>query len=394
MGAALLSPCNRFLAWDPEEVYIQKMLKRALEFGGMRLTLARSAEMSGNVGQSALTVWRPGQQILAMWVEWIESVDGWDPLRRRFLEPSFAHESDIPRGKDCETDIIGNTLCGPSDQARTSKSRPASRSFWRAKIAFDEADAPPGAPPRSFWCILQIASAIEERRIECTTMDIQSAKKLAGHADSFNAHIKMAAVAEADGCDVDVESMPCVTVSVPTGCRVVQSPVPQFFCPGDEIVLYPYRADCVSKFVYDSTEMYVDLPQTFFHYVTWRSNGEDLITDLQGVEGEDGSVLLVCPSASENQDRGDGGIHGGLISSLVNVGMPFATSHDNRDGASPNAILTHLTSSTMPVLQQALFDRLHPRCSLLCRTFDPERKSAKFSSSRHRACGFGKFGCG
>merc|ERR1711920_462029 len=101
----------------------------------------------------------------------------------------------------------------------------------------------------------------------------------------------------------------------------------------------------------------------FFHYVSWVTGGQECVSDLQGLEDEDGSVILCNPCMPRRTGWGAGSC----------FGPPGPGG-----GANPQ-----------------LFDRLHPKCGPLCKSFDPDRrtKPGRRNCGVPISCGFNAPGC-
>merc|ERR1712187_911112 len=115
-----------------------------------------------------------------------------------------------------------------------------------------------------------------------------------------------------------------------------------------KVLLYPFGETTVDKFVYDGKEDFVEMPHAFFHYVVNASGGKDMVTDLQGVIDEDGDLLLVDPLLVQAPSV-----------TVANLLAVAATGGGHSKGAGSDE-----------------FNRLHPRCGQLCKTFDPHRKGS------------------
>jgi hypothetical protein len=191
--------------------------------------------------------------------------------------------------------------------------------------------------------------------------DLEDVKDAASHAHRFNLHLSRA---HGDG-----DSLPCVKVAVPAACFVIggSSCREELAQPGDAVLLHPYSAQEVQKFVYDGSEDFVELPQAFFHYTACQTSGMHFVCDIQGSEDEHGNILLVDPLVLRAPRPG----LGDLLSALP--------------GGSA------LGSNSAPVGPSAeLFDQLHPRCGGLCKAFDPQRKRMH----QHGKCGLSQMSCG
>lgn len=339
MGSTFsLAPCSRFLEdheWAPEEVFIQKMMRRALENDGSKLALIVAAMPVEDPTGTSLTLFPPGVKINTIWIEKLEKVKTWGPLGNTWGS-----------GRRVDTQTEFDSFSSRSQ----AKSQQHSRDHWRAKIITENGSG----EHKEQWCLLQVATSHQERTTEHALNDIKAANQVASYARDYN--MILHTMASPTG-----EPAPCVRVCVPIGCKVIQSPVPHFFVPGDMITLLPYQADEVAKFVTNGRENYLEIPQTFFHYVAWKSDCRECVVDLMGIEEDDGSILLVNPHLVRAPESN-------IVSNFVST----------QDGAVTPA---HVTPE--------MFDRLHPQCGPLCRSFDPERRS----KPGRKHCGL-TVGCG
>mmetsp|Transcript_150782 Transcript_150782/g.420295 ORF Transcript_150782/g.420295 Transcript_150782/m.420295 type:complete len:361 (-) Transcript_150782:98-1180(-) len=346
MGAAL-SLCIVDDSWEPEEVFIQKILKRYLDSGEAKLSLAIATlpnEPSSGAGRNLFS---PADRITEVWIETLQVVKGWAPLRWRFGTSGVSAGS--THGED-----------KPATQGQGLR-------FWRAKVI----TALSNGDERSQWCLLQVATSPADRTMENAMLDRKDALKVTGYARKFNQHLLQC---EAGVEAVDTEGMPGISVCLPVVCKVLQSPVPQFFARGDAVLLLPYTANEVTKFVFDGHEDFLEIPHAFFHYITWSSGGSECVSDLQGSEEDDGSVILVNPCMPRPFAFGTG-----LLFDAMNAGAPQTGVALRPPNPSPQ-----------------MFDKLHPRCGPLCRTFDPDRRAKPLR--RHCgvpvSCGLSQPACG
>jgi len=337
MGAAL-SLCIVDDSWEPEEVFVQKILKRYLDNGEAKLSLAVASLPNAPKGASR-SLFSPSDRIVEVWIETLQVVKGWAPLKWRFRASAVQAAAAVP-AMTANEEGQRQLLTGPSQR------------FWRAKVVVTLANG----EERTQWCLLQVAMAPENRTIENAMIDRKDAERVAAYAGAFNQHmLKDEAHADAGYHDGGI---PRVTVCIPVVCKVLQSPVPQFFARGDAVLLLPYSASEVTKFIYDGKEDFLEIPHSFFHYITWSSGGRDCISDLQGAEEDNGSVLLVSPCVPRPLAFGSG-----IFEQGTGEGVP----------------------QRVPELSPQMFDRLHPRCGPLCKTFDPDRRARPM----RKHCGLG-----
>lgn len=260
-------------------------------------------------------------------MEQMEHCKGWQPLAFRY-----------------ERVILGQPGPQPGQSPSAYMAKSSGYKYWRARVLDDNQHATGAKGER--WCMLQIANNPEDRTPENIRLDMIDAEGVAAHAQRFN--VQMARLS-----GDDPETVPGIKVCIPTGAMVVESPVPQIFSPGDALSLLPYSAFDVTKFVYDGNDQFLEIPHAFFHHVAWATGGTELVSDLQGIEEEDGSVLLVNPCLTKSGP-----------SAALQRGPP-------RCGPPP------------PVPSPELFEKLHPNCGPVCKTFDPERRG----KPQKRHCG-------
>lgn len=233
------------------------------------------------------------------------------------------------------------------------------RSFWRVKVMVRGG---PGSFAQERVCLLQVAANARDRRLANVALDVQDCLAVASYAHNFNSLVYEQGLGEA---------APRVQIAAPVGCEVLGSLTPQWITAEDVVLLYPYVHDDVQKFLFDGAEDFSELPHAFFHYVAYSSAGKEFAWDLQGFEDESGSVLLIDPCMMRTPAP--------TIVDMVGAVTPSAFSLDR--GEPP-------ISQVSPSQQR--FESLHPRCTQLCRAFDPHRRGAR---DRGR-CGVSKFACG
>merc|ERR1712226_143448 len=167
------------------------------------------------------------------------------------------------------------------------------------------------------------------------------------------------------GEEDEPESVPGIRVCAPVGCFVLGSAVPDVVNAGEAVSLVAYPSPVVKKFVFEGGEDFLELPQAFFHYVTWLSGGREFVGDIQGMQ-DDHDVLIVDP---------------------VVLRPPKATMGDII-GVVASAALSDAEQSQDKSEQR--FNVWHPRCGQLCKGFDPQRRSMK----DRKACGLSLPSCG
>jgi len=229
----------------------------------------------------------------------------------------------------------------------------AAQRFWGAKII--ASDGKGGF--EEHWCMLQVAVSLKDRSMESVKAMVDDSKDVASYAQRFNEQTARA-------CGAEDSEAPGVRVCAPVGCFVLGSTLPDVVRPGEAVSLTPYPAATVKKFVFEGGEDFVELPQAFFHYVSWVSGGKETVGDLQGVQDE-ADVLLVDPVLLRASKPGIGELIGALAS-----GPGEQTAQSS--------------------VEQHRFDLWHPRCGQLCRAFDPQRRNVH----GRRACGMSLPSCG
>merc|ERR1712107_646161 len=81
--------------------------------------------------------------------------------------------------------------------------------------------------------------------------------------------------------------------AAPVACTVIHSSYPAMIPAATPCTLFPYPLQEVTKFVFDGTETFMELPQAYFHYAAFASNGKHLLYDVQGGEMESGDCILI-----------------------------------------------------------------------------------------------------
>lgn len=208
--------------------------------------------------------------------------------------------------------------------------------------------------------VLQIPSLPDERTQENAELDVADAKTAISYAVRFNNSMEQAA---AQG-----DPVPRVRIAAPVACEVLISAHPAMIPMGSTCTLTPYVAPDVQKFVFDGSEDFVEVPQAFFHFAAFASGGKELLCDLQGTFEEESEVLILDPCVLKAELPSVAELVGGARAAVGPSGAPAAV--------------------TRPT--PALFEKFHSRCSQMCRTFDPQRKSAqnKAGMCGYTVCGF------
>jgi len=153
-------------------------------------------------------------------------------------------------------------------------------------------------------CLLQTASSSCERTISEALSVLDRSAAVAIYAAKFNAEVAANSLCETESQKSDdaydeqeLHDSPSLMIAIPVGCTVISSLSPEILGIGQSVVLFPYSAPEVQKFVYTEppTDNACELPQAFFHFMAYLSGGRQLVWDLQGCEYGDGSILLVDP---------------------------------------------------------------------------------------------------
>lgn len=278
-------------------------------------------------------------------VEKLERIKAYDPLLWRFEKS--AKERASANSKPTPLNI-------PWPQGYRCS---VPRRYWKATVS----GVTGKVPMLQQTLLLAAAASPQERTAENCELDLQDCKDAALYAHRFNMH------SSTNGGDSYVAEggLPGVKVCAPVGCQVLASVVPQLIAAGDIITLIPYPCNEVKKFIFDGSEDFLELPQAFFHHVAFTSGGREMVVDLQGLEDEEtGDVLLVDPCVL----RSGAPTAGDVLSTLT----PTLTKKAPGVGPSPER-----------------FDLLHPKCSQMCKAFDPNRRGG----APRNNCGVG-FACG
>jgi hypothetical protein len=270
----------------------------------------------------------------------LEKVKGWDALRARY-ERSAKERAGVLYTKGPSAT---QTNAPPKMQWPEGYRFSTPKRFWRAKIISQDGQG--GFQEHN--CMLVVANAAEERTQENVEMDLKDSADVASYASRFNQHLNKL-FGEQGG-------VPGVKVCAPVGCEVIKSSNTKFANPGEAITVIPYPFPDVKKFLFDGSEDFLEIPQAFFHHSAWLSNMQEMVCDLQGIEDDDGNIVLIDPCII----RAPKPTVGNLLSTA------FASSHAQKENMPQKC--ADISSSR--------FDALHPRCSQLCKSFDPCRRSA------------------
>lgn len=205
-------------------------------------------------------------------------------------------------------------------------------------------------------CLVQIASSPDQRTQENCQIDVADASDVATYAHRFNVQQRQASD----------DRVPSVTVCVPAVCQVTESDLPAIIPTGTHctVAACPLmdRDTIVTKFVTDGCDDYQEVPQAFFHYAAFSSGGKEFACDLQGlVDDNSDNVVLLDPV-------------------MLRASMPLA----EIVSSSVLPIKSQPTKGKFKGPSQHCFNELHPHCGDLCRSFDPQRRTA---SNRLGMCG-------
>lgn len=282
----------------------------------------------------------------------IEKVKGWDALRSR-VERSTKERAGVlyNRGPNATQTNAPAKLQWPEGYRFNTP-----RKFWRCKIISQDSQG----GFQEHLCMIVVATAPEDRTQANVEVDLKDSQDVASYAARFNKQLTK--------LYGDNAGIPGVKVCAPVGCEVIKSSSSQFAQAGESIAIIPYPFAEVKKFLFDGSEDFLEVPQAFFHHAAWLSSSHEFICDLQGIEDDENNIILVDPCVI----RAPKATVGNLLSTLT-------------PGMSQKENVPHMAAD----IGSDRFDALHPRCSQLCKTFDPHRRSA----NAKRACGM-NISCG
>jgi len=205
-------------------------------------------------------------------------------------------------------------------------------------------------------CVVQVPQVASARTMENARLHVEDAEIAAAHASRFNGYM-----AEKFGHGMDPrqqgEHPPGVKICAPVACEVLSSSAPDALPRGAACTVTPYPFPEVSKFVFDGADEFLDVPQAFFHFAAFATGGADLVCDIQGWEDEDGGLHLIDPV-------------------VLGGNKPVVTQYLSTLAAGDQAPPARPSGPDHAPSEQR-FDKLHPRCGEICRTFDPMRHGAK-----------------
>lgn len=230
---------------------------------------------------------------------------------------------------------------------------------WRAKVVVSD-----GASGfEEHWCVLQVAALPKDRTMGNAQVAVDDGVVAASYAHRFNANTAQLH-AEEEGGSFDAETVVGVRVCVPVACYVLGGTAQEVASPGQAITVTKYPYTQVKKFVFDGQQDFLELPHAFFHFTSWMSGGREVVADIQGLEDEDGDIIILDP----------------------------VILRPAKEQASVGSLLSTLTTSQEDgeTLEKRRFDLMHPRCGQLCKSFDPFRRSTHV----RRQCGLSMPTCG
>lgn len=230
----------------------------------------------------------------------------------------------------------------------------ATRRWWRVDMYSD-------AEPRQRWCALQLNGKLKDRCLENAQYDIQDACDAATYAHRFN-------LAQQQHFRATGEQCSGVQVAIPVACEVIRSRYPAMVPVGSVCCVIPYASPDVQKFVFEGHEDFFEVPHAYFHYAAFSSNSKHFVCDIQGCADDDGNFLFLDPCLLRSEPLSLGGIVGAALAAKK------STEGYAGDGLTCGvAALDGSAASSAPTSER--FNAMHPRCSELCRSFDPLRKS-------------------
>jgi len=269
-------------------------------------------------------------------------------------------------------------------QEKTRPQWPHTYRFQVPKRSWQAMVVPDNSAGSQQVCLLQMAASPDERTRENAQFDVEDSKVAAVYAQRFNLHQQntvagmgmadpkdSAAVAATSTMDdetalIENGTFPTIKVAAPVACEVIASGYPSMVPVGAICTLAPYAEKRVQEYVFDGqSDEFSELPQAYFHYAAFTSGGKEYVCDIQGVEDDDGSFLIVDPCILKADLPGVRD----LIGAVANV-----QSEPSKNG---------------PTVER--FDTLHPKCTQACRVFDPQRRSA-MRNGKVGMCGMGACG--
>jgi len=271
-----------------------------------------------------------------------EKVKGWDRLRARYERSAKERAGVLYAHGPAASQTQGPPKMQFPDGYRFN----TARRFWRARVHCQ--DGRGGF--EDHLCMVVVSNNPEDRTHANIELDLKDSADVASYASRFNQQLQQV-FGESGG------AVPGVKVCGPVGCEVIKSSSTQFAAPGQAITIIPYPFAEIKKFVFDGSEDFLEVPQAFFHHAAWLSNSHEFICDLQGMEDDDNNVILVDPCIIRAPKP-----------TVGNLLTTFATSVVQKEKE-------NIPQQVTPDVSSDRFDALHPRCSQLCKVFDPHRRS-------------------
>lgn len=287
----------------------------------------------------------------------LQQIKGWDCLRARF-ERSAKERAGIQHTQA----PLQSHSAQPRMQWPEGYRFNTTRRFWRAKVRCQ--DGRGGF--EEHLCMLIVADRPEDRTHANVEKDLKDSADVASYATRFNQQLRK--IFGENGGNV-----PGVRVCGAVGCEIIKSSSMQFASPGEALTIIPYPFPDVKKFLLDGSEDFLEVPQAFFHHAAWLSGSHEIVCDLQGIEDDDSNIILVDPVVI----RAPKATVGNLLTAMATT---VVQNHADKEN--------HPEAQVAGDVSAARFDALHPRCSQLCKVFDPHRRSAC-----KRACGL-NISCG
>mmetsp|Transcript_44889 Transcript_44889/g.80854 ORF Transcript_44889/g.80854 Transcript_44889/m.80854 type:complete len:368 (-) Transcript_44889:81-1184(-) len=328
----------------------RKEEKEAMPQLGLRIVSDPLAEQNLGSGLRASFLTLGAEVMIAE----VHKEKGWEALRWRFERSAKERAGTLYTNGPSATQTYSQPKMAWPEGYRFT----AAKRYWKAKLISRDAQG----SFQEHQVMLMVANAPEDRTLRNVEMDLEDSKDVCLYAERFNQHIRKSLGGE-------MEEFPSVKVCAPVGCEIIASSVDKFAAPGQHVMVVPFPFPEVKKFIFDGSEDFLEIPQSFFHHTAWMSSGSEFACDLQGYEEDDGGVILVDPCLL----RADRPTMGTAMGTLFG-----STAHAKQ--------LNHCPQVEGPSLER--FDMLHPRCSQMCKVFDPYRRSAQ-----RRHCGL-TVGCG
>eukprot|EP00927_Polykrikos_kofoidii_P057291 TRINITY_DN51407_c0_g1_i1.p1 TRINITY_DN51407_c0_g1~~TRINITY_DN51407_c0_g1_i1.p1 ORF type:complete len:339 (-),score=58.08 TRINITY_DN51407_c0_g1_i1:104-1120(-) len=334
----VLAPCNSF--WDMTTQRESQVCMRVVH------------APVNSTSSVKLTGFQTGQELVALNMD---AVMGLAPLSWRFERNARDRV-----GFSGRTTGFQQSLAWPNIYRFRSHRR-----FWRVPVLSQDTNG-----WSSKTCVMQMAVNLEARNDEFCSADLKDSLAAASYADGFNAHLHRNLAHEAGVDTTEMVSGPRMQVALPVICEIVSSSVSQVLKVHDCILLYPYQHEEVRKYVFEGNDEFLELPQAFFHHAAWSSGGKEWVCDIQGMEDDDGGMLIIDPVMLRSSALTVGEIVTSLVPdplSDASVGVP---------------------SECGPSAHR--FDVCHPKCSQMCKIFDPYRRGG----AAKVACGVNVSTCG